>query len=200
MNGESTTMTDSKVISMTSPTQRAGTSTWEIKRRFDDIFLEHYPRIHGFLTRLLGDHAEAEDLALETFLRLYDQSENLNQKDFNVAGWLHRVSHNLGLNAIRSRKRRQQYELASGMQTLLSTAADSPAEAYDVEEARQSLRQVLAQMPLRQSQLLVMRYSGLSYQEIATVLGVSPTSSGPLLARAEAEFEKRYRSTMEEGG
>ena len=46
----------------------------------------------------------------------------------------------------------------------------------------------------RQSQLLMMRYSGLSYKEIAGILGLSPTSIGPLLVRAEREFEECYRA------
>jgi RNA polymerase sigma-70 factor (ECF subfamily) len=62
------------------------------------------------------------------------------------------------------------------------------------EEDRRLVRIVLAQMNERQSQLLVMRYSGLSYKEIAEALKLAPTSIGPLLLRAEREFEKRYRA------
>jgi DNA-directed RNA polymerase specialized sigma24 family protein len=40
----------------------------------------------------------------------------------------------------------------------------------------------------------------MAYQEIALVMGVSPTSVGPLLTRAESEFEKRFRSVYPEGG
>lgn len=50
----------------------------------------------------------------------------------------------------------------------------------------------------RQSQLLVLRYSGLSYKEIAQALELSPTSIGPLLLRAEREFETRYQALTEE--
>jgi len=50
----------------------------------------------------------------------------------------------------------------------------------------------------RQSQLLILRYSGSSYKEIATALKLAPTSIGPLLLRAEREFEKKYRALAEE--
>ena len=61
---------------------------------------------------------------------------------------------------------------------------------------------ILGFMPLelRQAQLLILRSSGQSYQEIAASLGVSVTSIGTLLNRAEAEFEKRYRAAYPEGG
>ena len=59
-------------------------------------------------------------------------------------------------------------------------------------------RAALAQMDSRQSQLLVLRYSGMAYKEIASALNLSPSSIGPLLLRAEREFEKRYRALTQE--
>jgi RNA polymerase sigma-70 factor (ECF subfamily) len=59
-------------------------------------------------------------------------------------------------------------------------------------------RTALAQMNPRQSQLLVMRYSGLAYKDIASALNLSPTSIGPLLLRAEREFEKQYHTLVQE--
>ena len=50
----------------------------------------------------------------------------------------------------------------------------------------------------RQAELLVMRHSGLTYKEIAEALKLAPTSIGPLLLRAEHEFEKQYRALAEE--
>ena len=64
-------------------------------------------------------------------------------------------------------------------------------------EERQIARAILARMDSRQAQLLVMRHSGVSYKEIAAALNLSPTSIGPLLLRAEREFEKHYRAFEE---
>ena len=74
----------------------------------------------------------------------------------------------------------------------------SPAKLLEQEEERRLARLVLAGMNERQAQLLVLRYSGLAYKEIASSLGLAPTSIGPLLLRAEREFEKRYRALAEE--
>jgi DNA-directed RNA polymerase specialized sigma24 family protein len=49
-------------------------------------------------------------------------------------------------------------------------------------------------MKPRSAKTLVLRYSGLSYAEIANAIGVSPNSVGTLLARAEREFEQQYRA------
>jgi RNA polymerase sigma-70 factor (ECF subfamily) len=165
---------------------------------FESIFLEYWPRIYAVLLRLVGDHAEAEDLALEAFMKVYRTFLNQDTR-FNTGGWLYRVATHLGLNAIRSRKRRQRYEQESGRMEWLAQAENRPAELFAAEEQRQLVRKVLAEMSPRQAQLLTLRYSGQSYKEIAAAMNLAPASIGPLLARAEMEFEKRFR-TAERGG
>ena len=163
---------------------------------FDELFVEHWSAVYGTLVRLVGDPAEAEDLALETFLRLHRQYP-LPEAGFSIGGWLYRVATNLGLRSIRSFKRRERYELTAGKDALETASDNQPAEIQAKEEERQVARAVLARMDARQAQLLVMRHSGVSYKEIAAALKLSPTSIGPLLLRAEREFEKRYRETQE---
>jgi RNA polymerase sigma-70 factor (ECF subfamily) len=159
--------------------------------QFDATFLEHWTPICRMLVRLVGDHAEAQDLALETFWRLASRQPVL-QKESNLGGWLYRVATNLGLNALRARKRRQHYELDAGKWEIETRVSD-PAQIVADEEERARVRAVLATMDARQAQLLTLRYSGLSYAELAAALNIAPTSVGTLLARAEREFEARYR-------
>lgn len=159
---------------------------------FEAIFLEHWPRVYGVLLRLVGDHAEAEDLALETFWRLYDRPPQ-DESNLNVGGWLYRVATNLGLNAIRAWKRREQYEMEAGLWDAEANAGADPEGAVVDAEDRRRTRRVLRELDQRQAQLLILRYSGLSYRELAVALGVSENSIGTLLVRAEREFEKRYR-------
>jgi RNA polymerase sigma-70 factor (ECF subfamily) len=156
---------------------------------FERLLEEHWTRVCCVLFRLVGDRDEAEDLALEAFWRLYRRPP----QDHNLAGWLYRVATNLGLNALRSRKRRKHYEEEAGLLDFIRNASFNPADEAESAEQRRAVRQVLAGMNARSAQLLVLRYSGFSYAEAAAVLGVAPTSIGALLARAESEFEKRYR-------
>ncbi len=165
-------------------------------RSFEELFLAHWPLVYRLLVRLVGDPAEAEDLALETFLKLYQRPPE--QVDDRLGGWLRRVATNLGLHSIRGYKRREQYELAAGTGALAEAAENRPVEILAGEEERRAARAVLAQMNPRQAQLLILRYSGLAYKDIAAALGVAPASIGPLLLRAEREFEKRYRALVKE--
>ena len=54
------------------------------------------------------------------------------------------------------------------------------------------MRRVLATLKLRDSQLLILRSEGLSYEETAEILGVRDTSIGTLLRRAQEAFRKEY--------
>ncbi len=184
-------MTTNKPRALVDSARQAETTT----PQFDAAFLEHWQPVCRVLLRLVGDRAEAEDLALETFWRLY-QRASFDSRDFNLSGWLYRVATNLGLNALRSRKRRQQHELTAGKWDIESKVSD-PAQTVADEEERACVRMILGEMDERQAQLLMLRHSGLSYVELAQTLNVAPTSIGTLLARAEREFEKRYRQEEE---
>ena len=164
---------------------------------FETLFKEHWPRVYRLLWRLVGDPAEAEDLALETFFRLY-KHQPLPTSDFNLSGWLRKVATNLGLHSIRSFKRRESYEMTAGKGALEEISENRPAEIQAREEERHLARLALASMDKRRAELLVMRYSGYAYKEIAAALGLSPSSIGPLLLRAEREFEKHYRALAKE--
>ncbi len=160
---------------------------------FDATFLAHWQTIYRALCRLVGDASEAEDLALETFWRLHQRAPSTEQ---NLGGWLYRVAMNLGLNALRARQRRVRHELAAGKWELENATAD-PEHAVIAADERARMRAVLSEMSEREAHLLILRYSGMAYQEIARTLGVSPNSVGTLLARAEREFEKRFRQKEE---
>lgn len=156
---------------------------------FEQSFQLYWTRICGVLTRMLGDAAEAEDLTLDVFYRLYS---NPPAMETNLGGWLYRTATNLGLNALRARGRRQRYEEDAGAWALNSRQEWDPAVELEKSQERQRVRQILAQMKPRSAQLLLLRHSGFSYQEIAEALGIAPGTVGKLLERAEKDFEDRF--------
>jgi RNA polymerase sigma-70 factor (ECF subfamily) len=153
---------------------------------FEALFLEYYARIYGVLFRLVGNREEAEDLALETFWRLWREPPRHNE---NLGGWLYRVAVRLGYNALRAMKRRTTHE-----EHALDRTAGGPDPAQEAERAedRARVRAVLERMGEREAQLLILRASGLSYQEISAAVGCAPGSVGTLLARAERTFERLF--------
>src|SRR5215212_7717664 len=74
---------------------------------FEGLFLRHYGQVYRVLYHLVGSREEAEDLAQETFLALYDQPPATGVGVVLVA-WLCRVALNRGYNALRGQRRTQQ--------------------------------------------------------------------------------------------
>ena len=133
------------------------------------LFQGQWERLCRLLYRILGDMDEAQDLALEAFVQLYRRSP---KDKGNLGGWLYRVATNLGLNALRARKRRQQYEQQAGEQAIRVSITDDPADAVERREEQHRVRAALGEMKSRSAQILLMRHSGFSYAEIAAAVGV----------------------------
>jgi len=172
-----------------SPASRA---TSEIEA-FEALFEQHWERLCRVLYSILGDWDEAEDLALETFVRLHRRPPADRE---HLGGWLYRVASNQALNALRARRRRQRYEEEAGYLALEHHPPEDPAVTVEQHQERQRARVALGMIKPRSAQMLILRHSGMSYTEIAGAVGVSPASVGALLRRAEAEFEQAFSKAM----
>jgi len=157
---------------------------------FDSLFYQNWDRICEILYRLLGEWAEAEDIALDTFMQLYQRPP---KSEDNLNGWLYRVATNLGFNALRASKRRKFYENRAGLIMLEDSSPGQPEMTLEQLQTQVRVRQTLTKMKSRSAKILILRHSGLSYAEIATTLKLSPGSVGTLLTRAEREFEKKFK-------
>lgn len=169
------------------------------QKAFEASFQQHYARVYNVLFRLVGNRAEAEDLALEVFSRLWERAL-AEAAGEHLGGWLYRVATNLGFNALRSARRRSHYEAISYENSAGAASASraagalDPAQAAELADERAQVQAALRQMKPRDAQILVLRHSGLSYKEIAAALEIAPGSVGTLLARAERAFEQVYEA------
>jgi RNA polymerase sigma-70 factor (ECF subfamily) len=152
---------------------------------FDAFFYAHYERIARAVARVVGDPARAEDLAAEAFWKLWRTPRAQGE---NAGGWLYRTAIRMALNELRSDARRNRYESQSGVVDESLT----PEEAHAAAEERAHVRLVLAALDERQAELLLLRSSGLSYEEVASAAQVHPASVGTLLSRAQQAFRKEY--------
>ena len=163
------------------------------ERAFDDLFLRYYRPVHRVLQGVAGSPQEAEDLAQETFLVLYRNPPRLESA--GLGPWLYRVAANRGYNALRSAGRARQH-----MEQAIDAAAPvDPQSEFLRQEQRQRVRGALARLPERSAKLLLLRYGGLSYAEIASALEIAPDSVGTLLARAERAFVTEYEAGQTAG-
>ena len=169
----------------------AGDAHRDTSHWFDAIFREHYPRVVGLLARLLGDRGQAEEIAADVFCKL-SQHGGPREAPEQLTPWLYRVATNAGLDGIRSNSRRKRREEAAG--TGKVRAGGDALQEILREERCARVRAILSALKPRDAQLLLLRANGLAYRELAVTLGIQASSVGTLLARAEADFERRYRA------
>jgi RNA polymerase sigma-70 factor (ECF subfamily) len=159
--------------------------TREASFDFEAFFHAHYPRMARAIDRVVGDHARAEELAVEAFWKLWRNPRAQGEK---AGGWVYRTAVRLALNELRRQARSTRYELLSGP----GRRSPTPEEAHAAAEEREQVRKVLAALDGRQAELLLLRGSGLSYSELAAAIDVNPASVGTLIGRAQQAFRKQY--------
>ena len=152
---------------------------------FDRLFDEEYARVAGIARRVLGDPDAAEDVAQEVFLDLHRRFGD--NPGAQAPAWARTAAAHTALNLIRTNRRRAVREK---LYTAEPGAAEDPQIAVETAETTRQVRAALARIPKGQATVLVLRYSGLSYAEMASALGVGVNGVGTRLRRAEARLRK----------
>jgi RNA polymerase sigma-70 factor (ECF subfamily) len=151
----------------------------------ETVFRAQYERVARVIARVLRDPARAEELAVEVFLKW---SRNPQAQGESSQAWLYRVAVRTGLDELRRQTRRNRREGLLGF----GRSSPTPEELLVTREDQERVRAVLAVMQPRQTELLVLRSDGLSYEELAAALHLTPGSIGTFLSRAEQAFRKEY--------
>ena len=148
--------------------------------RFEAFVREYQHMVFATAVRLLGSTAEAEDIAQTVFLRAYERFAAIERSP-TAAGWLKTVTTNLCLNHLARYRARWQFfselDPATGegepFEATIAAAAPAPG-SVDAAERQQELERALQGLPDHQRVPLVLfHFEDMSYQEIASSLGVS---------------------------
>lgn len=151
-----------------------------------ELFDRQAAMVLGLCRSLLRNAHDAEDAAQQTFLSAY-RSLLGGTRPRDPGAWIATIAR----NECRSRAQRRMREPLPLAEST-NMAPVTPAEAADVE----ALRVALAQLPGQQRQAFVLReFSGLSYDELAAVLGVTVPAVESLLFRARRRLRASLRST-----
>ncbi len=173
------------------------------KGAFGELFARYEGRIFGYLYRMVGDRAWAEDLTQDAFVRAHQHLGRLGPP-YDFKSWIYRIAGNLALDGLR-RSRREvplpDWDSGEPEPADTSPAADPYQQARQAE-IRAAVWRTLHRLPDVYRQVLVLReLEGLSYQEIAAATGLSLDNVRVTLHRARLTFRDLYglQVMVEEG-
>ncbi|MEA2459884.1 MAG: polymerase sigma-70 factor, subfamily [Actinomycetota bacterium] len=151
---------------------------------YAEIYRRYAGNVHHICRRMLGDTRDAEEAAQETFLRAYSAITNFSG-EFQVGAWLGRIAANICLDQIRARTRRPDVVDISGQ----AENAVGPHRVDTRVEDRMAIRDTLDEMKPLYGEVLFLRIiGGLSHDEMAAVLELTPSQVKALLHRARRSF------------
>ncbi len=183
--------------------------------RDDDAaaFEELMPRYQGRLVtvpgHLAGNRDQAEDLAQEVFMRVY-RSRKTYVPGAKFATWLFTIANNVASNARRSRSRRREITLegrdsgpmgAHPMEVLAAASSGQlPARQLDKAEMRDIVRMALDELNERQRMaVLLNKFEGMSYADIAETMELTPQAVKSLLSRARGNLRDVLEPYLDHG-
>ena len=159
------------------------------KQALAELVQRHQQRVLELAYRLSGDWALAEDLAQDTFLRVW-RSADRYRPQARFTTWLHRIVVNLCLDA--SKKRRPA---TGGLPDNADARVPPPPAAADRGIRAAAVQQAVARLPERQRVALVLhRFSGLPVRVIAEATGWSESAVESLLVRAYSALRESLRN------
>lgn len=141
------------------------------------------PRILALAARMLGDPAEAEDVAQETFVRIWRHASGWRQGHARFDTWIHRVALNLCYDRLRRRREWVTDELPE-------VADDAPLpDAMPGDEERRVNQALLRLAPRQREAIVLVYYQELSNIEAAGAMQVSVDALESLLARGRRALQ-----------
>ncbi len=154
------------------------------------------PRAYSVAMRVLGNRAEAEDVAQEAMMRLWRMAPEWQQGQARVSTWLYRVVLNLCLD-VKRRRRTVHLEAVPEPLDESRSAAERMQEAARID----ALQAALMALPERQRQAVVLRHiEELPNPEIAGIMAISVEAVESLTARGKRALSRALQERREELG
>lgn len=166
-----------------------------IERYHDDLL--------RFLTRMMGDHAAAEDIFQDTFLQVHISAASFDSSR-RFRPWLFTIAANKARDSLRKKNRRKTVELSAPIKKnesgasfvdLLEVDVPPPDEAMDLAERDEQVQRALAMLgPALREVLLLAYFQRLSYAQIAADLGIPLGTVKSRMHSAVAAFARAWKS------
>jgi RNA polymerase sigma-70 factor (ECF subfamily) len=156
---------------------------------FAVLFRNYNSGLHTYLSGLVGNQEDAEDLAQTTFVKVWQNLPQLKDAT-RFKAWLYTIATNQGRDFLRARRRNEiHYERVSTEEV---DAFQHTAAFEDALEERSLVEQSLMQLSLRDRECLMLQVLGFAIPEIASVLNIRKLSAATYISLARKKFRMVY--------
>ena len=157
---------------------------------FAQLLSAFLPSLLTFIKRYIKEPAQAEDIAQETFLRVWQRAGDWQPRELSPRSWIYRIAFNLCIDTIRKQK-----PTTDNMDELI--APHSPEHDVITQNQHQHLYNAMQRLPERQrTALYLCAFQGLSNKEAAAIMKLGVDALESLLARARRSL-RDYFSILE---
>ena len=169
---------------------------------FEQLVTIHQGAVIGTVAKMLGDATEAHDIAQQVFIRVWKSSARYEPKA-KFTTWLFTITRNLVFNESRRRSRRQTVSSDEREDNFHLELADGrsrePGEELEQKELMKAIDGAIQSLPEKQRLAVILRrYEGMPYGDIAKVLKTSVSSVKSLLFRARTQLKAGLAAYLEE--
>jgi len=156
------------------------------KHAFAQLLNAYLPSILRFIRRYIPEPAQAEDIAQETFLRVWLRASDWQPGEHSPRSWIYRIAFNLSIDALRRQKPGD-----NNLDELVDPS--TPEQASISSNQHQHLHTAIAGLPERQrTALYLCAFQGLSNKEAAAVMKLGVEALESLLARARRNLRDYF--------
>ena len=152
---------------------------------------QYISALYGYAMILTRNHAEAEDLVQETYVRATRAIGRLREKS-SMKGWLFKILRNIWLNQLRKRRtgpQIAQMDVESGAAVDVVDPGKHPYDTYVSKIEREQVRAAIEKLPTELREIILLReFEELSYHEIAELLDCPAGTVMSRLARARSRL------------
>jgi RNA polymerase sigma-70 factor, ECF subfamily len=181
--------------------QDAGDHELLAKLQYDDVdaldalIRRYWSPLVAYATRLGGSPDAAEDIAQQTFGRLWERRESWRVTG-SVRGLIYRIAHNLAISEYRAEQSRTRADTVGAASV---TKPASPLDTLENMELGDALQTAIRSLPPRRREVFILRcVHELSYREIADIMGTSQQTVANQLTRALATLRELLRPVLDD--
>ena len=167
-------------------------------KAFEVLLARHQRAAYNLALRFLNDPDEAEDVSQEAFIRVYKAAQTYTP-DAKFTTWLYTIVKNLCFNVLRGRKSAEIVSVDDEVLPELPSRGEDPVELLSKAQVRETVIRAVNSLPENMRMVVMLsKYHGLQYDEIAGIMGCTVNAVKLRMHRAKAILAKELRGLRHE--